>query len=105
MKTIPYPKYKKVERSLCVFIRSREEALGAGMQQRELVEWYLSQQEEIMSMEELADERRLVRQVIQRLLTTDKVLMEVQTPEGVEVPEGLRQHDARYLSVRPHIEL
>jgi hypothetical protein len=31
--------------------------------------------------------------------------MEVQTPEGVEVPEGLRQHDARYLSVRPHIEL
>ena len=105
VKTIPYPKYKKVERSLCVFIRSREEALGAGMQQRELVEWYLSQQEEIMSMEELADERRLVRQVIQRLLTTDKVLMEVQTPEGVEVPEGLRQHDARYLSVRPHIEL
>ena len=28
-------------------------------------------------MEELAADRRLVRQVIQRLLTTDKVLVEV----------------------------
>jgi len=105
VKTIPYPKYKKVERSLCVFIRGSEVAPGAGIQQKEIVEWYLNQQEEITSMDELAAERRLVRQVIQRLLTTDKVLVEVETPEGVELMPGLRPHDARYLSVRPHIEL
>ena len=55
---------------------------------------------------DLAAERRLVRQIIQRLLTAARVLMEVDAPaEAAEATEGLRPHDARYISVRAHVEL
>ena len=71
----------------------------------QVVEWYLSQQEDITHVDDLAAERRLVRQIIQRLLTADRVLMEVDAPaEAAEATEGLRPHDARYISVRAHVE-
>ena len=40
-------------------------------------------------MEELAHERRLVRQVIQRLLTADKILMAVEPPAGAAAGCGV----------------
>ena len=70
------------------------------------VEWYLNQQEDITNLDDLAAERRLVRQIIQRLLTFDKILVHVEAPEeAAPAPEGLRPHDLRFLSVRPHVEL
>ena len=104
LKTIPYPKFKKIEQSLIVFLRATEPSAGAGLQQKDVVEWYLNQQEDITNVDELASERRLVRQVIQRLLTTDKVLVEVGTPAEAAAQEGLKPHDLRYISVRPHVE-
>lgn len=105
VKTCTYQKYKKVERSLCVYIRGTESAPGAGLLQAAIVEWYLNQQEDITSVEDLAAERRLVKQIIQRLLTADKVLLQVAAPEGAAPDTALRPNDARYLSVRPHVEL
>jgi len=105
-KAVSYQKYKKVERSLCVYIRGSESEAGAGLMQKDVVEWYLGQQEDITHVDDLATERRLVRQIIQRLLTADRVLMEVESPaEAAETAEGLRPHDARYISVRAHVEL
>ena len=107
IKTCTYQKYKKVERSLCVYIRGAEAEPGEGLRQADVVEWYLNQQEDIASVEDLASERRLVKQIIQRLATADKVLLPVPAPESADAPEsdGLRPHDARYLTVRPHVEL
>ena len=105
VKTCTYQKYKKVERSICVYIRGAESELGAGMLQADVVEWYLNQQEDIASVDDLAAERRLVKQIIQRLLTADKILLQVAPPYGSEPDETLRPHDARYLTVRPHVEL
>lgn len=105
-KTVSYEKYKKVERSLCVYVRGGESEPGSGLRQHDIVEWYLNQQEDISNLEDLAEERRLVRQIIQRLLTADKILVQVETPEDADEPtEGLRAHDLRYLTVRPHVEL
>jgi len=104
-KTIPYPKFKKIERSLCVFIRGHEAEAGVGMQQKDIVEWYLNQQEDIASIQELGAERRLVRQVIQRLLVTDNILVEVDVPEGAPLVAGVLPQDSRYISVRPHVEM
>ena len=106
IKTCTYQKYKKVERSLCVYIRGAESELGSGLRQADVVEWYLDQQEDIRSVEDLAAERRLVKQIIQRLATADKILLQVPTPEGAEPADAnMRPHDARYLTVRPHVEL
>ena len=107
VKTCSYQKYKKVERSLCVYIRGAEGESGYGMRQHDVVEWYLSQQEDITNLDDLASERRLVRQIIQRLLTADKILELVETPPDEEESpaEGLRPHDTRYLTVRAHVEL
>ena len=100
-----YQKYQKVTRSLVIHIRSQEAEHGAGLQQGDVVEWYLNQQEDITSMEELAAERRLVRQIIARLLGIDNVLVEVeqeQPPGGAQDPSA-RRRDTRYISVRPHV--
>ena len=37
-RTCSYTKYKKVERSLCVYIRGSETVLGAGLRQQDVVE-------------------------------------------------------------------
>ena len=104
-KTVSYQKFKMVERSLCVYLRGAEPEPGAGLLQADVIEWYLTQQEDIASVEALAAERRLVKQIIQRLVTADKVLMAVAPPEGAEERTDLSKHDRRYLSVRPHVEL
>ena len=44
VKTIPYPKFKKIEQSLIVFLRANEPSPGVGLQQSDVVEWYLNQQ-------------------------------------------------------------
>ena len=69
-----------MERSLCVYIRGGEAGPGAGMRQHEVVEWYLNQQEELDSLEALAEERRLVRRIIQRLIRIDGVLVVLNEP-------------------------
>ena len=46
-----------------------------------------------------------VQQVIQRLLTTDKVLVDVGVPASAVHVQEIRSHDSRYISVRPHVEL
>ncbi|KAL3921140.1 MAG: hypothetical protein SGPRY_005003 [Prymnesium sp.] len=71
--TCTYQKFKKVERSLVVYIRSHEGETGAGLAQQDVIEWYLNQQEELDDLEALAAERKLVRRIIQRLIKTDKV--------------------------------
>ena len=101
VKTCTYQKYKKVERSICVYIRGAESELGAGMLQADVVEWYLNQQEDIASVDDLAAERRLVKQIIQRLLTADKILLQVAPPSD-RARRNAAPHDARYLTVRPH---
>jgi len=102
---ISYAKYKKVERLLLLYIRGVEAEPGCGVLQNVIVEWYLEQHEDIGSVEELAVERRLVRQIIQRLLIQDKILEVVPPPTHTpQPPEGLRPHDARFLSVRSHVE-
>jgi hypothetical protein len=105
-RTCSYTKYKKVERSLCVYIRGSETVLGAGLRQQDVVEWYLNQQEDIADLDELGAERRLVRQIIQRLLSADKILVEVAPPEDAALASKvLGPHDNRYITVRPHVEL
>ena len=83
-----YEKYKKVERSIVLYLRSREEGEsqegeeegGGGLRQADVVEWYLNQQEELDSLEALAEERRLVRRIIQRLIRIDGVLVVLNEP-------------------------
>ena len=62
-----------------MYIRGNESEPGAGLLQRDVVDWYLEQQEEISNLDDLAAERKLVRQIIQRLITPDKILEKVRT--------------------------
>jgi len=94
--TCSYQKYKKVERSLMVYIRSHEGQAGEGLSQQDVVEWYLNQQEQLDNTGKLAAERKLVRRIIQRLIHTDKVLFVVQDTGGHSV-------DSRLISVALNI--
>ena len=50
--------------------------------------------------------RSLTWTVLDLTPTVQRVLMEVESPaEAAETAEGLRPHDARYISVRAHVEL
>mmetsp|Transcript_28966 Transcript_28966/g.79152 ORF Transcript_28966/g.79152 Transcript_28966/m.79152 type:complete len:159 (-) Transcript_28966:383-859(-) len=72
--TCSYQKFKKVERALILYIRSHEGQAGDGVLQHDAVEWYLDRQEELDSTVDLAAERKLVRRIIQRLVSIDKVI-------------------------------
>ncbi|KAL1495644.1 hypothetical protein AB1Y20_016511 [Prymnesium parvum] len=98
--TCTYQKFKKVERSLVVYIRAHEGEAGGGMAQLDVIDWYLNQQEELTDLEALAAERKLVRRIIQRLINIDKVLFVV---SEAPVEAGANRSDARYISVAPNI--
>jgi len=96
--TCSYQKFKKVERSLVLHIRSHE-IPGHGLAQRDVVEWYLNQQEELDNTNALAIERKLVHRIIQRLINIDKVLFAVPSPESSD-----RTLETRSISVALNID-
>jgi DNA replication licensing factor MCM6 len=102
-----YDKFQKVTRSLVHYIRAHdvEESVGAaGLRQGDVIDWYLSQQDEIDTIEALAEERRLVRRIISRLINIDHALVVVSDPsETQEDSEGAAVRggsDERMITVR-----
>ena len=70
----------------------------------EVVAWYLNQQEDISSEEELISERKLANRVIKRLITRDNVLMVLPHPEDEEGAEE-REEESRIIAVHPNYEV
>eukprot|EP00824_Muranothrix_gubernata_P004390 TRINITY_DN1556_c1_g1_i1.p1 TRINITY_DN1556_c1_g1~~TRINITY_DN1556_c1_g1_i1.p1 ORF type:complete len:831 (+),score=204.27 TRINITY_DN1556_c1_g1_i1:41-2494(+) len=91
---LAYETYKAMSNMLVHELRRTETADSSGMQQRRLVEWYLEQREEISSEVELAQEARLIRHVINRLIHRDGIL--------IVLSEDAENQDNRILAVHPN---
>lgn len=79
-----YAEYRRLADMLAMFIRNKEdEAVADGRRQkavlqREVVKYYLTQREDISSEDQLIRERKLINQIIKRLVEKDNVLMRVE---------------------------
>jgi len=105
---VTYDKYRKVTRSVVLYISTHEQAEErAGIRLGDVIEWYLNQQEEIESMEELEIERSLVRRIIERLIKTEHALVvlsdfdsaDAESAAQPERPKG----DERIITVRDEL--
>ncbi|KAJ6229448.1 DNA replication licensing factor mcm6 [Anaeramoeba flamelloides] len=68
-----------------------------GMTQIQIINWYIKQiQDDLQTEEELINETKLARQVIRRLVSVDRILIEIQQPETNQ------SEDERILIVHPN---
>ncbi|KAI9732088.1 MAG: MCM DNA helicase complex subunit mcm6 [Cirrosporium novae-zelandiae] len=85
---ITYDKYMSILQKLVHRINEDETSTGEGTEESDLIVWYLEQVEhEIGSVEELEEERRLVKKVVKRMVK-DCVLMPVRGRGEGLVGEG-----------------
>eukprot|EP00164_Ancoracysta_twista_P014928 GFYU01024483.1.p1 GENE.GFYU01024483.1~~GFYU01024483.1.p1 ORF type:complete len:146 (-),score=64.08 GFYU01024483.1:257-670(-) len=104
-KTVPisYEKYRRISLMLVHHLRSSDDVEENGMQQKALVDWYLEQADsldEFQSEAELNRERKIVSNIIHRLVEKDQVLITLSQPAPAE--DGTVDMDARVLSVHPN---
>ncbi|KAI9675945.1 MAG: MCM DNA helicase complex subunit mcm6 [Trizodia sp. TS-e1964] len=89
---ITHDKYMSIMNMLARRVNDDETTSGEGVEQEELIIWYLEQKEdEIDTEEELAQERELVRKVIKRMVK-DNIFMQIRG-EGL-VEEGASSSQA-----------
>lgn len=76
---ITFEKFARMQHALATRIRDNEEEAGEGIEHKELVQWYLEEQEdELQSTEELQAEMKLVSKVLKRLVkVSPSVLLRV----------------------------
>ena len=75
---ITFEKFAGMQHALATRIRDHEEEAGEGLEHKELVQWYLEQQEEEMqSTEMLQAEMKLVSKVLKRLVKVGSLLLPV----------------------------
>eukprot|EP00003_Mantamonas_plastica_P003239 TRINITY_DN1258_c0_g1_i1.p2 TRINITY_DN1258_c0_g1~~TRINITY_DN1258_c0_g1_i1.p2 ORF type:complete len:236 (-),score=112.96 TRINITY_DN1258_c0_g1_i1:374-1081(-) len=78
---ISFERYEQIAHAMILHLRSTPELEHNGMQQKELIEWFLEQEvdnERINSAEELKLQQRLVTAVVTRLVHTDHVLIQIE---------------------------
>eukprot|EP00026_Physarum_polycephalum_P000394 Phypoly_transcript_00395.p1 GENE.Phypoly_transcript_00395~~Phypoly_transcript_00395.p1 ORF type:complete len:799 (-),score=101.45 Phypoly_transcript_00395:2164-4560(-) len=95
--TLSYERYKRISNLIALHLQKHE----SGMKQIEIVQWYINnavEEREVAGDEALAAELRLVKSVISRLITKDRVLLVVEDAPG--------NPDNRILAVHPnyHVE-
>jgi len=93
--TIPYEKYLSVRNQIVVFLRKQESEKTTGVTQKAIVEWYISSNE-LQSESEAVLEARVVRSVIQKLITKDNVLIAI---------GNIKDKEERMLVVHPNYEI
>jgi len=103
---VSYDKYRKVSRSVTLYITSHERAdERAGIRLGDVIEWYLNEQEDLDSMEALEEERSLVRRIIERLIKTDHALVVLSDYAGDEADQSSRpKGDERIITVRDELD-
>ena len=101
---ITFQKYEQVANSIARYLRDHEDGDEMGLPQSQVVAWYLDQQEDITSEEELIAERKLANRVIKRLVTRDNVLMVLPHPDDDEGAEE-RDEESRIIAVHPNYEV
>ncbi|KAJ6233427.1 intein-containing DNA replication licensing factor mcm6 precursor [Anaeramoeba flamelloides] len=95
---ITFKKYSKIARMVTLHMR-KVELMGEqdGMTQIQIINWYIKQiQDDLQTEEELINETKLARQVIRRLVSVDRILIEIQQPETNQ------SEDERILIVHPN---
>ncbi|GBG27787.1 DNA replication licensing factor MCM6 [Hondaea fermentalgiana] len=97
-----YEEYMRIANMLATFLRNKEDAARASkaqvvaVRQREVVRFYLMQRNDITSEEQLVTERRLINQIIRRLIEKDNILMQVDVDADDAAsadPENDTSHD------------
>jgi DNA replication licensing factor MCM6 len=118
---ISFREFQRMARAVATYLRQEEAAaVAAGddtlaaVRQSDVVSWYLGELAgEVQGMEELESRRRLLTKVIQRLLTTDAMLITVDRVANDEGEMELREVDVahaanaedRLLMVHPEVVL
>ena len=118
--TVPYDKFQRVKHVLALRLSQAsadaeaaapEDNQLAGLPQAELMRWYLDQQSssgQFHSVQELAQEYKLVKTIIAHLVRRDGTLLVLHEPTAEELdllPEGQRQRariDRRVLALNPN---
>jgi DNA replication licensing factor MCM6 len=98
---LSFDQYRKMANMFVIQLRRKEAEsdAGEGMRRSELVEWYLSECEDIETEQELIDMKTLCEKVIDRLVKIDGVLIALKTTEEyqkeIEVQEKKAQEEAK----------
>jgi len=88
-KQLSYEEYTRIANMLAVYLRTKEDEARAkgrpvSVKQSKVVTFYLSQREDLSSVDQLIEERTLINQIIDRLIHTDNILMEMPDEPGVD---------------------
>jgi DNA replication licensing factor MCM6 len=94
--SISFEKYKRIANLIVMHLRRNEAVESSGMRQKDLVAWYLEQNEELNNEDDVKREAKIVRHVLQRLVSKDRVLLELTSASS---------RDDRFLAVHPNYEL
>lgn len=92
-----FDQYQQVSTQLALHIMQEESARGAGVPQRQVIEWYLGEQQ-LGSEEELAAARARVQRVLRRLRLVDRVIV-LGSGAPFETPAD---EDDLVVTVHPH---
>lgn len=109
--TLSFEDYKNLSNMLVLHMRSEESRLeeesieGNGIRKSDLVNWYLDQvSDQLDSEDELIERKTLIEKVIDRLRTTDEVLLDLRTISGLrkQTDELLATDEDPFLVVHPN---
>eukprot|EP00741_Cyanophora_paradoxa_P016450 tig00020918_g15883.t1 len=93
--TMNYEQYARIANMICIHLRELEARQKPALTRKELVEWYLGEVD-LESEEELSEHVRIIKSVIRRLVSKDRVLVEVASETGENDP------DQQLLAVHPN---
>lgn len=104
---LPYHEYRAMTQFIAIHLRQQEETAGAefvGCKWGDIVAWYLHQyQRELTDEEEFESRRKVVSQVLRRMLKHEEAIVEV-VPPGADVSADT-PNEERMLKLHPSYEI